>query len=454
MFLSRLSEKIKNYFFYIKYISLIRLEIFKLFFYVIFTNRLKVLKANIWLKKLLKAQLLFKLLIKAQNKLEAEIIYNFIKCFINYIKQSLNEKIILCHNDIPSEIIMAMGLNPVFLNGNAFLSAILYPQSSEDYRNSSEILGIPSDICSNSKIISGFIITNYPQLNSLVIASNIGCTSLSEANLLICKKNNHPLFIFDIPNFSEKPSRLTDELNNIIEWVKSETNLNVDYEKLKYLCINRNKVATIMNKLNLLTLYSNIDIGGEALIISNLWNLYPLAFKILSVKFFENMLRVLEKKVIQKDESKIIKKNRVLILNFPDFNFIDIILWAKKTYGFSFFAYPPLETYNEIDISSEKSIIKGLAESLIPDENFMMDEDFANIHELHKDFNIKMIWILNDKGCPCKSAKNVFLEEKFREHKIPFLSIEHNSFDFREIAINSIINKIEFFLENIGILKL
>ncbi|MCK7509473.1 MAG: 2-hydroxyacyl-CoA dehydratase family protein [Desulfobacterales bacterium] len=149
------------------------------------------------------------------------------------------------------------------------------------------------------------------------------------------------------------------------------------------------------------------------------------------------------------------EKFRAVVWNPPFPHFIDIFNHTERTYGVT--VINDSMTYHRhepIDTSTPESMLRGLGRTIMqgpmvrhtrgPAENYLDD-----IFRMVKQFDLDMVWVANHVGCKSGQAMNGILREKCREMKIPLLILDYDLLDPRIVSKDSMMNQVEFFMENV-----
>lgn len=367
------------------------------------------------------------------------------------------DKIIIHEDMVPPEIFRAMGLCPYMAELNSFLLPAIEPHSLEKYIDASENEGIPPDICSLPKGTMGLFLREEAPPGIAIVSSNMPCDAGMASYAIIEKKTGLPTFRLDIPyNFSDPEARsyFVGELKRMIKWLEEHTPGKMDWDRLREICEERNRM--VEHELELWDLFRirPSPIAGETVWLTHLWyfNLFPGTKQ--STKAVEKILSLGKKNLTEGISAIENEKFRTLLWNPPLLHFIDLFNWAEKAYGVSLVM--DSLSFNRlpfIDTSTHETLLEGLGYNIMngpmarhtrgPASNYLND-----IFYIHKHFDIDMIWVAGHIGCKNTMALNGMLREKCREVGLPLLIINYDLTDPRTVSRDGIIGQINHFMEN------
>ncbi|KPA10679.1 2-hydroxyglutaryl-CoA dehydratase D-component [Candidatus Magnetomorum sp. HK-1] len=422
------------------------------------------LKKYPWLWQLAKVNRLLDIVTKGREgnyrKASAAVVEKIVPSLMNLLDNiNANTDRLVLHEDmVPPEILSAMGLTTWMSELLGILLPIVDSHGVERYIDVAENAGIPSDVCSLPKSTMGIMLNSeVPPVNA-ILSSNSPCDGGMAAYQLIKNKLKIPMFQLDVPyNFyNEKAIEyFTNELRRMISWLEEHTPGKMDWDRLREICEERNRMAEYELELWEAIRRRPAPLAAEAVFLSHLWcfNVTPgdpngtALFKYLAELAHDN---------IEKDIAAIPnEKHRAVLWNPPFLHFIDLFSWAEKHYGLALII--DSMSYNRqpfIDTRSEESMLKDLAHIIMtgpmarhtrgPAENY-----FNDMFYMYTYFDLDMILIAGHIGCKNTAALNGILREKCRKKGIPLLIIDYDLSDPRVVTHEGIIKQMDRFMENI-----
>jgi len=368
------------------------------------------------------------------------------------------DRLILHEDMVPPEILSAMGLKTWMSELLGILLPIVDPHSVEKYIDVAENAGIPPDICSLPKSTMGIMLNKEVPPIKAIVSSNSPCDGGMASYQLIKRHLDVPMFQIDVPyNFyNERATEyFANELKKMIFWLETNTAGKMDWDRLRAICEERNKMAEYELELWETIRRRPAPLAAEAVFLSHLWcfNVRPgdpdgtLLFKKLVELARDN---------INKDIAAVPnEKYRAVLWNPPLLHFIDFFSFAEQHYGLTIIN--DSMSYNRqpfIDTTSEDSMLKSLAHIIMtgpmarhtrgPAENY-----FNDMFYMYSYFDLDMILIAGHIGCKNTAALNGILREKCRNKGIPLLIIEYDLSDPRVVTQDAIIQQLDRFMENI-----
>lgn len=380
--------------------------------------------------------------------------------FLKILEGMYNNRSRLVINEdmVPPEILKAMGLFSWGPEIFGILLTVLEPTAMETYIDASENYGIPPDTCSLPKATMGLALNGEIPDGSVIVSSNLPCDGGMTSYELIKEKLGLPIFRLDIPHrFKTERAEeyFTGELKRLIKWLEENTRGRMDWERLRNICEERNKMAELEHELWDMLRIKPTPMAGEPIYLSHLWkfNLFP-GDKASSV-YYQNLLDLCRKTVDEKKQAIEIEKYRVILWNPPLAHFREFFKWAEQTYGIALLI--DSMTFNRqsfIDTKDNESMLRGVGKIIMdgpmarhtrgPCENYLDDIFF-----LHQQFKADMLWVANNIGCKSSNALNGMLREKCREKNIPLLIIDYDLMDPRVVTKEGIMDQVNHFMENI-----
>lgn len=368
------------------------------------------------------------------------------------------DRLIIHEDMVPPEIFKAMGLSTFMAELNGIMLPMIEPHAMEQYIDESENQGIPPDICSLPKSTMGLFLKGETPPAKAMVTSNLPCDAGMNSYALIEQKLKLPTFRLDIPYHFKDERALNyfvDELKRMISWLEEKTPGKMDWNLLREICEERNRMVELEIELWDLARLRPAPIAGEAIWLSHMWffNLFPGTRQATDI--FRKILELGKQNLAQGISAVKNERFRALLWNPPLTHFIDLFNWAEHAYGVSLIM--DSMTFNRlpfIDTASNETMLQGLALNIMngpmarhtrgPAENYMDD-----IFYIHKQFDLDMLWVAGHIGCKNTQALNGILREKCREAGLPLLIIDYDLSDPRIVSREGIINQIDHFMENI-----
>ena len=368
------------------------------------------------------------------------------------------DKVIIHEDMVPPEIFRAMGLSPFMAELMGIVMPMLEPHAMESYIDESESEGIPPDICSLPKSTMGLFLKGETPPARALVASNLPCDGGMSSYTLIEKKLGLPAFRLDIPfHFTEERAvkYFTEELKRMIKWLEENTSGKMDWDLLREICEERNRMVEHELDLWDLVRIRPAPLAAEVVWLSHIWYFNVCPGNRHSTEIFRKLVEIARENLSKGIPAVENEKYRVLLWNPPLMHFIDLFNWAEQAYGVSLVM--DSMSFNRlpyIDTGSDDTMLEGLGRNIMngpmarhtrgPAENYLED-----IFHIHKQFDLDMLWVAGHIGCKNTMALNGMLRENCREAGLPLLIIEYDLSDPRIVSREGIMEQINHFMENV-----
>ena len=387
-------------------------------------------------------------------------IYSITRGVINQLEGIFSHKelTIISEDMVPPEIANAMGLKSWAAELMGMLVPILETHSGEKYIDIAENNGVPPDACSLPKVTIGMTLKDEMPEAKLIVSSNLPCDSGLSSYKILEKHLNLPTYRVNIPYefHTERAEKyFVDELKGLISWLEEKTGRKMDWDKLKQICDERNKMARLEQEIWEMLRTRPAPLAAESVYLSHLWHFSINPGWEVATKTYEKLLSLAKKNYNKKIGAVKNEKYRVILWNPPFLHFLDIFNWVERVYGVSLVI--DSMTYNSksiINTESNDSMLKDLGSIIMqgpmarhtrgPAANYLDD-----IFHLYKHFDIDMVWVASHIGCKNTNALNGMLRELCREKKIPLLIIEYDLTDPRIVPREGIMKQVEEFMDTI-----
>ncbi|HPV41140.1 MAG TPA: 2-hydroxyacyl-CoA dehydratase family protein [Spirochaetota bacterium] len=417
-----------------------------------------------WLFILLRAPLLMGRLAAGRTGLyrEAnELLISFIvKQMIDVLVRTLkrDDTFILHQEMVPPEISTAMGLSVWPAELLSILLPLLDSHAAEAYIDRSENEGIPPDICSHVKMTLGIVLSGEMPPASVIVSSNLPCDGNMTGYEITRRKNNAKIFRLDIPfNFynNRAVEYFAGELKRMIAWLEENTPGRMDWERLRQICEERNRMAEKEIELWEMISARPAPMAAEPVYLGHLWAFNADPGNPAATRFFHRIADMTRRNLESGVRAVPNERFRAVLWNPPLLHFSELFRWAEEAYGITLVI--DSMTYNSqplIDTSTPDTMLRDLGKIIMqgpmarhtrgPAENYIDD-----IFRIYHRFNLDMVWVAGHIGCKNTMALNQMLREACREKGVPLLIIEYDLSDQRICSHEGIIRQIDHFMQNV-----
>ncbi len=367
-------------------------------------------------------------------------------------------RLILNEDLVPPEIFYAMGLSSWFVEFLGFLLPMFSPETAEHYIDAAESRGLPPDICSLPRHMMGVALSGHLPRPAAVVTSNSPCDGGMASYTVIAKKLGCPVYRLDVP-FRFETERaadyFADELNRLIAWLETNTPGRMDWDLLKSVCEERNRMQAVEAELWDMLRAKPAPLAAEPVYLSHLWGFVVQPGKPASTRLLSSM-RDLARKNFEAGRGAVPgERYRALLWGPFPAHLPDIWAWAEKTFGvalildsLSYNRLPPIDT------ESPRAMLRSLGRTIMagpmarhsrgPAENY-----FADMFHAAEIFSADMIWHSGHVGCKNARALSGMLRERCRARKIPLLVMDYDLTDSRLADGAAVRAQITHFMENV-----
>ena len=234
----------------------------------------------------------------------------------------------------------------------------------QKYLDAAENEGIPPDICSLPRATIGMAMKNAFPAALAVVSSNMPCDGGMSSYTVIAKQMKKPAYWVDIP-FDFKSERALDyfagELKAMIAWLEKTHPGRMDWDRLKEICEKRNAMAELELDIWDMIRHRPAPMAAEAIWMSHLWFFNINPGYDTSIKLLADLKSLTEKNLAAGVSAVPREKYRALLWNPPTLHYVDLLVWAERTYGVSLIL--DSMSFNRqpfIDTSSPDSMLKSL----------------------------------------------------------------------------------------------
>ncbi|MEW5736820.1 MAG: 2-hydroxyacyl-CoA dehydratase family protein [Thermodesulfobacteriota bacterium] len=367
-------------------------------------------------------------------------------------------RLILNEDLVPPEILFGMGLSTWFTEFLGFLLPMINPEIAEQYIDAGEAAGVPPDICSLPRHIMGIASKGHLPAPAAVVTSNSPCDGGMASYTVIGRELSCPVFRLDVPyHFSGRRAEdyFIGELRQMIAWLAKNTPGRMDWDRLKAVCEERNRMQEAEASLWDMLRLRPAPMAAEPVYLNHLWGFVIRPGMPHSTFLMEKIRDLAAENVAQGRGALANERFRMLLWGpFPAY-LTRMWSWAERTFGISLIV--DSLSYNRldpIDTSSEEAMLRSLARIVMagpmarhsrgPARNY-----FDDLFHAVENFQIDMLWLAGHVGCKNARALNGMLRERCREKGIPLLILEYDLSDGRIVPEKDVKAQVVHFMENV-----
>lgn len=376
----------------------------------------------------------------------------------------------------------------VFLGGEPYAASVsLDPELSQLCWEAVEAKGFSRDLCSYIRNYWGSMFLNrfsfggeFPKPNFCLTFHT--CDSHAKWYQVVTEYYSIPYFGIELPlgadpdRLSLKQEYLVNELNSAIEWMEKITGKKYDDEKL---------IEAVKNEYNSVTLWGNICLLNKAipapLDMKTMLSLYIICVLIRhrkeAVEFYKNLNAEVEDRVANGIAALATERCRILDDSQPIWSFLDLYRYMENfgaiTVG-SLYLFSLAGNYEEradgtwvskktleergMVPRTREQALNVLAELYldrpINKAEFAPHLKSSAMEMLVREYNCQGVTIHLNRGCELTSLGVMENRLALVKKGIPVMTYEGNMGDRREVNQQEILNRLEAFMETLGLTKL
>lgn len=369
-----------------------------------------------------------------------------------YVKHP--DRLIWFEELLTPEIPLAMGFTPFMPESIGLVLPLVSNRINEPYIDVTENEGYPADMCSFIKTSLGLVLKDQLPVPRLILTTNSPCDSAMAGYLPIQEKYNVPVFRLDKPYETNEKSvaYYARFLWKMIDFLEKETGVKMDFDRLRDICEERNKLTENILEFRELNRTHPAPAGTAALPLSILGHsLMP------GSKFATKFSKTFRDESLKRFENKIgavkAEKIRYVMWGVPFEIDIGIYEWMEETYGAVMVAEMySSRTYSFIDTSTPESMLLGLANDMMqgpmakhtggPAVNF-----YEKLLRVVKEYDADMVLLGAHVGCKSGNAVLGIVREVLKDNGIPYLAIQFDVADTRVTSPSDIRQQVTQFME-------
>jgi benzoyl-CoA reductase/2-hydroxyglutaryl-CoA dehydratase subunit BcrC/BadD/HgdB len=362
------------------------------------------------------------------NYLAVEEIYNALKA----------NKSVWVNLFAPSEMFLAMGLNPLSAEG---IAGALTAMNLEDYPLSlAESNGITQSLCTFHRTSVGSVYWGIFPSPMMTITTTILCDGNPGTFGEMARKYNVPYYLIDVPRGRKKEyiPYVEKQLLDLTEKIEDITGRKFSMDELSKVLVKENSTINKLNEAKHLMKTKEIPVElFEQLNI--LYVLHTLAGDERLLDGATHLVKDLKNST--KKEGK-----RLLWMHIPPY--FDNVLFDLFSPSGDFRVITEEYWWDWLYPLNPDDPIRSLAEKLVfnPEAGTVEDRALFNL-KLAKDLNIDGIIHFSHWGCRQSNGAVGYLKSFFSKNNIPFLNLDGDCVDHRNLHPEQLKTRIEAFFE-------
>ncbi|MFW6120853.1 MAG: 2-hydroxyacyl-CoA dehydratase subunit D [Petrotogales bacterium] len=365
------------------------------------------------------------------NYLAVEEIYNALKA----------KKSVWVNLFAPSEILLSMGLNPLSAEG---IAGVLTAMNLEDYPLSlAESNGITHSLCTFHRASVGSAYWKIFPSPLMTLTTTVLCDGNAGSFGEMAREYNIPHFLIDVPRGRKKEHipYVENQLYELIEKLESTSNQKFSMERLSEVLSVENKTIEMLYEARKIMKTKEIPI--------ELFEQLNILYVFHTLAGDKRLLEGVNKLVSDLKNSPKKEGKRLLWMHIPPY-FDNVLFELFSPYG-NYRVITEEYWWDWLYPLNPNNPLQSLAEKLVYNPEVGSVEDRAQfILELAKDLNIDGVVHFSHWGCRQSNGAAGYLKNYFSKNGIPFLNLDGDCVDHKNLHPEQLKTRVEAFFEMLG----
>ena len=362
-------------------------------------------------------------------------------------------------NMVPSEILMAMEVHTFVPEFQSCILPKLDQNSGIKYFDASEHKGLAGDTCSMPRYTAGVALEDELPSAQCILTSNLPCDGgLASYETIQAKLGNIPTYHLNVPyNFRDDESQhaFAEDLKNLIKFLEENTGHKMDWDKLREVCNNYNRMVEAELEMWELAKLPNTPISNDALQCTHAWNFNFTSGEKEAAEFQKKILKKATKAYKKGKTSFEKMRYRTIVWAPPPPMYAHWWNWLERCWGIA--TVMDMETNGAmeyIDTSTPETMLKGLSRRYMwgtmakhtrgPSKNYLED-----VIQASKDFNVDFVILPAHVGCKNSMSMESMLREGLRKINVPLCVFKYELLDNRVASRQQIRDQISKFMTEV-----
>ncbi|MHA1129717.1 MAG: 2-hydroxyacyl-CoA dehydratase subunit D [Candidatus Helarchaeota archaeon] len=416
----------------------------------------------------------FETMMQAEQSTEQIVNPLFIRILNNYFKglykaEAEGKPILMYNFCIPPEIIYAMNGYPICQEAGSVALSIVGKQHIE-YINIAEEGGIAAEQCNAQKIWIGAAMADEVPKPAGIIYASQPCDSTNILYQVLENLYEIPTYTMDVPYWAHDPQSqfydartvpyFADQLKDVFPWAEKNWGLMYDYNKLKQVMEISNQAREYALEINELMKARPTPLPSMTT-FSTYLTLTTAAGTQDAVDYLkwtrDKAADLVKRKTSSLQEMYgLEEKFRVVWVYIPIFYALTMYDWMERKFGAVI--VQDLMGYHlgkPIDTSTEETIFKGLAKSIL---DIPMGAQSRGPAEYYLDYLLHLVKEY-DADCAifgghmgCKHSwgiANLLKDELYKRAGVPMMLFEVDTMDPRQVSLKDVKAKLKTFFTEV-----
>jgi benzoyl-CoA reductase/2-hydroxyglutaryl-CoA dehydratase subunit BcrC/BadD/HgdB len=358
----------------------------------------------------------------------------------------------------PSEILYAMGIQPLFPENYACVATVM--KAARNMFDASEAYGISRDLCSYSRCVMGSILGSEAPFGGMekpdiLISTKDVCVVYMKWWELMAQTLKCPLYVIDCPVISDKIENhhikyVDEQLRSLVSELEKVTGTSLDEEKLKGAVKLSERAAELWGKVIEHRRAKPCPMG----VTDSSAAMFPLVASAgtrEAVEYYEKLLDEVSGRVKEGVGALEEEKFRLLLSGIPYWHHLRMFNYLEDKYGAVFVHELYTATWGLATLNPAKPFESLAYKTLFNPTNMPISWSKDWISGLVKDFGVDGIVLLSSRSCKATSIGNLTIQKVLRdEYGIPSVVLEADHTDDRAYSEAEVNAKLDAFMEMLG----
>jgi len=355
----------------------------------------------------------------------------------------------------PSEILYAMGIQPLFPENYACVSTVM--KATQEMFQTSEAHGFSRDLCSYARCVMGSVLGSEAPFGGmekpdvLITTKNV-CTPYLKWWQSMAHALNLPLLVIDSPRITHHIEEfhvkyVANQLKSLVKELEKITSKKLDEEKLKEAVKLSNKAAELWRKVLDYRRFKPCPIG----VTDSSAAMFPMVISAgttETVEFYEKLLGEVSKRVgegvgVINDE-----KFRLLLSGIPFWHHLNLFNYLEDRYGAVFVYELYTANWGITGLDFAKPFESLAYKILYNPVNMPSKWGEQWVVKIVKDFKVNGLVLLSSRSCKATSIGNIAIQKFLKEkYGTPSVILEADHTDERAYVDAQTKERLDTFME-------
>ncbi|MFQ5999896.1 MAG: 2-hydroxyacyl-CoA dehydratase subunit D [Candidatus Bathyarchaeia archaeon] len=358
----------------------------------------------------------------------------------------------------PSEILYAMGIQPLFPENYACVATVM--KAARKMFDVSEAYGISRDLCSYARCVMGSVLGGEAPFGGMekpdvLLSTKNVCVVYMKWWELMAHTLKCPLYVIDCPAVTDKiedyhVKYVGKQLRQLVSKLERITGTSLDKERLKETVKFSDKAAELWRKVLEQRRAKPCPMG----VTDSSAAMFPIVASAgtqKAVEYYERLLDEVSERVKQGVGVLENENFRLLLSGIPYWHHLGMFNYLEDKYGAVFVHELYTATWGMASLNPAKPFESLAYKMLLNPTNMPIPWLKDWINRLVKDFDIDGVVLLSSRSCKATSIGNLTVQKVLREeYGIPSVVLEADHTDDRVYSEAEVTMRLDAFMEMLG----